>query len=263
MQVAGPGVDVYSTYPGNEFVYLSGTSMATPFVAGLAALAMSQAPQLTGYQIKTLLEQGANPVASLQGVISTSSRVNALGAVQQAQANTGTAASQPGYTASVPAGVSTGGSGGGAGCGLISTALTGRSGGSGMGPSSVMMLALLLLPLGVWVMVDVQASRTTRRRKHDRYRLSSLVRLSIDGREIDGRLATIGLGGVSFSSEALLQKGGTVSMMIVGPEGREKISAVGRVVWSENSHAYGVQFAPLQQTVQDEIKRWTTKLVKT
>jgi uncharacterized repeat protein (TIGR01451 family) len=46
--ISAPGVDVRSAYPTNSWTYLSGTSMATPHVAGLFALVWSAAPNLVG-----------------------------------------------------------------------------------------------------------------------------------------------------------------------------------------------------------------------
>jgi subtilisin family serine protease len=60
VQVDAPGVGVYSTYIDGRYGTLSGTSMATPQVAGLAALALSANPSLTAAQLRTLIVNGAN-----------------------------------------------------------------------------------------------------------------------------------------------------------------------------------------------------------
>jgi len=55
VDVFAPGVDIYSTYPGNTYSYQSGTSMAAPVVSGLAALIWSYYPKLTALQVKKII----------------------------------------------------------------------------------------------------------------------------------------------------------------------------------------------------------------
>jgi subtilisin family serine protease len=50
-----PGVDIYSTIPGGKFKKESGTSMASPVVAGVAAMLMSYFPGLTAPDVKRIL----------------------------------------------------------------------------------------------------------------------------------------------------------------------------------------------------------------
>ena len=57
-----PGVDVYSTTPDNTYEPFDGTSMASPVVAGAAALLMSYYPNLTASDVKAILLESVTPV---------------------------------------------------------------------------------------------------------------------------------------------------------------------------------------------------------
>lgn len=62
VDVFAPGAGIYSTTPLNEYEFLSGTSMAAPNVAGVAAVIRSLFPKLSAAQVKTvILESGLSP----------------------------------------------------------------------------------------------------------------------------------------------------------------------------------------------------------
>jgi thermitase len=62
VDLAAPGADILSTMPGNKYGKLSGTSMATPLVAGLVGLLKSQDASLTPSQIRSILQSSGAKV---------------------------------------------------------------------------------------------------------------------------------------------------------------------------------------------------------
>ena len=59
LEIMGPGVDIVSTFPGNRYGSLSGTSMAVPYVAGIAALIWGYFPECSNQQIRNVLAASA------------------------------------------------------------------------------------------------------------------------------------------------------------------------------------------------------------
>lgn len=57
VDVFAPGAEIYSTVPGSKYEFMGGTSMASPGVAGVAAVIRSQYPKLTAAQVKKIIMQ--------------------------------------------------------------------------------------------------------------------------------------------------------------------------------------------------------------
>lgn len=79
VDVAAPGSSILSTYPTSSYVYLNGTSMASPYVAGVAALLASQGRN--NVQIRAAIENTADRISGT-GVYWAHGRVNAYKAVR-------------------------------------------------------------------------------------------------------------------------------------------------------------------------------------
>ena len=77
VDLAAPGVTIASLAPNGGYVYMDGTSMASPHVAGAAALAFSYNKAATAAQVKSALLGGVDPVASMSGRSVTGGRLNA------------------------------------------------------------------------------------------------------------------------------------------------------------------------------------------
>ena len=76
-----PGTDIYSTYNNLWYKYDSGTSMAAPYVAGVAALVLSLHPEMTGVQLKTALKNSVDVLPQLSPYCNTGGIINAYKAV--------------------------------------------------------------------------------------------------------------------------------------------------------------------------------------
>lgn len=62
VDVFAPGVKIYATTPNNTYKFLQGTSMASPNVAGVAALIRSYYPKLSAKQVKHILMDSGTPI---------------------------------------------------------------------------------------------------------------------------------------------------------------------------------------------------------
>lgn len=266
VHVAAPGVSVLSTIPGNSFRYMSGTSMATPFVAGLGALILREAPNFTGYQIHDLIDNTVTSVSNLSTKVFARGRVNVYSAIQAAQVSSGTASYLPAYKADARGLASSSSSSSTSaaapkGCGTVSAGGLFGVGSDGSAPGILMVIALTLLPLIVWQVLRDRKTQV-QRRKFDRFVMESDIQLKVGGRQLTAHMHTISEGGLSFDADAMLAKGGIVTIQIQSPDGKESVAVQGHIVWSEQNQAYGVQFDQAKEGVLASIRQWTANLVK-
>src|SRR6478736_6542949 len=77
VDLAAPGVSIYSTWPGRAYRSESGTSMASPHVAGAAALVLAAHPAATADTIKALLMRTVDHPVALAGTSASQGRLDA------------------------------------------------------------------------------------------------------------------------------------------------------------------------------------------
>jgi subtilisin family serine protease len=87
VHIGAPGVAVFSTTVGSKYsdtvvdmlgikATWDGTSMATPHVAGAAALYWSKHPNATWREVKNAILDSARPISALQGKTVTGGKLN-------------------------------------------------------------------------------------------------------------------------------------------------------------------------------------------
>ncbi|MFY8274853.1 S8 family serine peptidase [Pseudoalteromonas sp. SSDWG2] len=81
VHIAAPGSFILSTTPNGAYDVFSGTSMASPHVAGAAALLLSGNPNLTTAQLKSILMNTGDHLVSLEGKTINSKRLNLINAL--------------------------------------------------------------------------------------------------------------------------------------------------------------------------------------
>lgn len=87
VDLAAPGVNILSTVPGG-YAYYSGTSMATPYVAGVAALLVGLHPEYNAAQLVRRILATTKPLPSLHGKTITGGMVDAARAIDPSPPST-------------------------------------------------------------------------------------------------------------------------------------------------------------------------------
>ncbi len=81
VDLAAPGKEIYSAIPGNGYGNLTGTSMATPFVAGAAALVLAKKPDFIALEVKDRLLSTVDKLSAFDGLIKSGGRLNVAAAL--------------------------------------------------------------------------------------------------------------------------------------------------------------------------------------
>jgi len=81
VHIAAPGKDILSTWLGGDYRDASGTSMATPQVAGVAALILANEPKLSVEKLRARILKSVDKLDGLSGKVESGGRINAAKAV--------------------------------------------------------------------------------------------------------------------------------------------------------------------------------------
>ncbi|MCO4793739.1 MAG: S8 family serine peptidase [Bacteriovoracaceae bacterium] len=88
VHVAAPGVGIESPVPGNQYLKVSGTSQAAPYVAGVAAAIKDANSELSPTEIKKIILKSVDHRGFLKGKVATAGLINSKRAVMTANLST-------------------------------------------------------------------------------------------------------------------------------------------------------------------------------
>lgn len=83
VDVAAPGEGIFSTLPAGRYGSMTGTSQATAFVTGVAALLLAKNPSLTPQQLKSIITSSVDKLPELADKLAAGGRINAHAALLQ------------------------------------------------------------------------------------------------------------------------------------------------------------------------------------
>lgn len=85
VDLAAPGDHILSTYPGGGYQYMSGTSMAAPYVTGVAALLKAERPGFSAARLRNYILQSVVRTDTYGPYVSSHGRLNAFNALRATQ----------------------------------------------------------------------------------------------------------------------------------------------------------------------------------
>ena len=102
VDVSAPGSFIMSTISGGNYNYMSGTSMATPHVAGMATIMKGLDEGLTGGEVKTILVETSTPKTGFESLVASGGIVNLPKALLEVSASSSPTTTTTTPTTSTP-----------------------------------------------------------------------------------------------------------------------------------------------------------------